>query len=133
VTLTVQNLTLDGGRFRVPFPVLPGKPEDEVAAWVAEERDLYAKPEGKYTEADARANGTQPASDKFADLSPDHEEAASGDRICPVSRLKASPRVSWVVGGDTYTFCCAPCVDVFLETAKQRPIEVKSPEQYVRK
>jgi multiple sugar transport system substrate-binding protein len=39
--------------------------------------------------------------------------------ICPISKTKAAPKFSWVVGGKTYQFCCPPCVDEFVQTAKK--------------
>ena len=39
----------------------------------------------------------------------------------------------WVVGGKEYQFCCPPCADVFVRNAKEKPDELKPPEEYVQK
>lgn len=134
LTLTIQDLAIGEERFRVEFPRWAGAGKDEVTAWVEQERALYRATAGKYGNADVQANGTRPASEKFAGLDLDHEQPPRpGDPVCPVTWLKASPRISWVVDGKTYAFCCPPCVDEFLQAAKQRPAEVKDPEHYVQK
>ena len=53
-----------------------------------------------------------------------------GDRLCPVTFTKANPACSWVVGGQTYYFCCPPCVTDFVRTAKNKPGAVKDPGEY---
>ena len=57
----------------------------------------------------------------------------AGDKICPITRTKANPNITWVVGGKTYEFCCPPCVDEFVKTAKEHPEEIKEPGSYVKK
>ena len=37
------------------------------------------------------------------------------------------------IGGRTYRFCCPPCVDEFVKTAKEQPGEVREPEDYVER
>ena len=98
-----------------------------------EERKLYLTPGGKYTEADIKANGGMTASEKFRGIKVEHDaNPKPGDRICPVSRTKANPKLTWVVGGKEYQFCCPPCVDEFVRKARERPDEVKPPESYVQ-
>lgn len=98
-----------------------------------EERKLYLTPGGKYSEADIKANGSVTASEKFKGFKPEHDaKPKSGERICPVSRSKANPKCTWVIGGAEYLFCCPPCVDEFVRKAKERPEEVKPPESYVQ-
>ena len=99
-----------------------------------EERKIYLTPAGKYTEADIKASGGTTASEKFKGVKVEHDARPKpGDRICPVSRAKANPKFAWVVGGNEYQFFCPPCVDVFVRKGKERPDELKPPEEYVQK
>ena len=99
-----------------------------------EERRLYLTPGGKYTEADIKANGGVIASEKFKGVKAEHDSNPKpGDRICPISRTKANPKIAWVIGGMEYLFCCPPCVDEFVRKAKEKPDEVKPPEEYLLK
>ena len=56
-----------------------------------------------------------------------------GARICPITMTAASPQVAWVIGGNTYTFCCPPCVDEFLARAKKSAKPLPTPETFTRK
>lgn len=136
VEVTVPSIRIGGERFRFAFASAPAAHEEDMPAKVAdeEERRLYLTPGGKYTEADIRANGSVTASEKFKGMMSSHDmKPRAGDRICPVTRTKANPKFSWVVGGKTYQFCCPPCVDEFVRTAKEQPEEIKEPEEYVKK
>jgi hypothetical protein len=107
---------------------MPAKVNDE------EERKLYLTPGGKYTEADIKANGGVTASQKFRGFVARHDlKPKPGDRICPITLTKANPACAWVVGGKRYEFCCPPCVDEFVNAAKESPEELKEPEDYVKK
>ncbi len=100
----------------------------------ADERALYLTPGGKYTEGDIRANGAVTASAKFKGLKAQHDvKPQPGDKLCPISMTKANPKFSWVIGGQTYEFCCPPCVDEFVALAKETPDAVRPPESYRRK
>jgi YHS domain-containing protein len=135
VEVTVPSIRINGERFRFAFASpathaedMPARPAEE------EERRLYLTPGGKYTEADVKANGSVTASEKFTGLTSSHDmKPKTGDRICPVTRTKANPKFSWVVDGKTYEFCCPPCVDEFVKTAKEQPEEIQGPEQYLKK
>jgi hypothetical protein len=134
--VTVPSIRIGSERFRFAFGSAPAAHEEDVPPRAAgeEERQLYLTPGGKYTEADIRANGGVTASEKFKGTMSAHDmKPRRGDKICPVTRTKANPQFSWVVGGKTYQFCCPPCVDEFVQTAKERPDEVKDPEDYVKK
>ncbi len=99
-----------------------------------EERKLYLTPGGKYAEADIKASGGTTASEKFKGVKAEHDvKPKPGDRVCPVSKAKANPKLAWVVGGKEYLFCCPPCVDVFVRKGKEKPDELKPPEDYVQK
>src|SRR5262249_22652230 len=130
------RIRIGADRFQVPFQspemghaeVMPAKVAD------AKERELYLTPGGMYTAEDVKANGNKTASEKFQGLKAEHDaKPRPGDRLCPISMTKASPKFTWVVGGNAYQFCCPPCVDEFVQTAKEKPDEIKPPEEYVQK
>jgi YHS domain-containing protein len=58
---------------------------------------------------------------------------AIGTRLCPISGTKADARFSWVIGGRRYQFCCPPCIEEFVQQAKQRPETIRPPQDYVKK
>jgi hypothetical protein len=132
--VTVPSLAFGGSRFLLDF-ALPGvAAETELVAWAEEESNLYRQVRGKYTAADIQANGEQSASQKFAVFAADHDrKSRAGERVCPVTRLAANPACSWTVDGQVYEFCCPPCVDEFVKTAKEQPGELKPPGTYVKK
>ncbi len=97
------------------------------------ERELYLTPGGIYTEADIAANGRQTASQRFVSFRSAHDmNPSAGSLICPITETKANPECTWVVNGKTYQFCCPPCVDEFVRTAKAKPELIKAPEEYVK-
>lgn len=136
VEVTIPSVRIDGERFRLGFAsaaeshsngAMPEKVNDE------EELALYLTPGGIYTEADIKANGGVTASQKFKGVMSSHDmNPKPGDRICPVTLTKANAKFTWVVAGKSYEFCCPPCVDEFLKTAKENPSELKNPEDYVK-
>mgnify|MGYP005861200791 CR=1 FL=1 len=108
-------------------PAMPTKVTD------AEERELYLTPGGTYTEADVAANGRKTASEAYPNFRTNHDaDPRPGDPVCPVTRTKADPRCSWVVGRRTYMFCCPPCIDDFVRLAKTDPGRVRPPEGYIQ-
>jgi len=136
VVVTIPNIVVSGERFRLGFESnaaahgesMPNKVADE------EERELYLTPGGIYTQADIEANGAVTASQKFRGLMSSHDmQPKAGDRICPITSTKATPKFSWVVDGKTYEFCCPPCVDEFVKLSKLDPSAVKSPSEYVKR
>jgi hypothetical protein len=135
IQVTIAALQIDRGRYRLGFawpnqshePTMPTKVTDDA------ERQLYLEPGGLYTAADIAANGNQTASEKFAGFRAKHDfNPQPGDAICPITRTKANPNCSWIIGGQEYTFCCPPCIDEFLELAKQTPDQIKPPAAYVK-
>lgn len=134
VNVTIPNIAIGGERFRLGFTTLeeshgamPEKVADEA------ERELYLTAGGKYTAADIEANGRQTASQKFAGFKAAHDlNPQAGDRICPITLTKANPKCSWIINGETYEFCCPPCVDEFVRLAKTEPGKLKSPGEYVK-
>ena len=133
--VTIPNIRINGERFRVGFTTQTAAHQEEMPAGLpaAEEQALYLTPGGKYTEADIAANGNVTASQKFKGVMSSHDmKPKSGDRICPVTLTKANPKFTWVIDGKPYQFCCPPCVDEFVKTAKLQPEEVKVPDSYIK-
>jgi YHS domain-containing protein len=134
--VTVPSIRIAGERFRFSFTSAGAAHDEGVPAKLAgeEERALYLTPGGKYTEADIKANGGVTASEKFKGAKAAHDlKPRPGDAICPITLTKANAKVTWVVGGKTYEFCCPPCVDEFVTLAKEHPEQVKEPGDYVKK
>lgn len=95
--------------------------------------ELYLTPAGKYTAADIDANGRQTAGQKYASFRARHDfDPQPGDAVCPITRTKASAACTWIVAGHKYEFCCPPCIDEFVQLAKERPEEVELPDRYVK-
>ena len=46
---------------------------------------------------------------------------------------KANAKFTWVVDGKAYEFCCVPCIDEFVQAAKDNPGALKDPSEYVKK
>lgn len=133
--VTIPNIRINGERFRIGFTTLSDVHEEEMPASLpaAEEQALYLTPGGKYTEADIQANGRMTASQKFKGIMSSHDmKPKPGDRICPVTLTKANSKFTWVIDGKPYQFCCPPCVDEFVKTAKEQPDEIKLPDSYVK-
>ncbi|VTU01700.1 Uncharacterized protein OS=Singulisphaera acidiphila (strain ATCC BAA-1392 / DSM 18658 / VKM B-2454 / MOB10) GN=Sinac_4511 PE=4 SV=1 [Gemmataceae bacterium] len=136
VEVTIPSIRIGNERFRLAFRSVSDAGEHGMPSKVADddERKLYLTPGGKYTEADIKANGGVVASVKFKGLKAEHDlKPKAGEKICPVTLTKANPKFSWVVGGQTYEFCCPPCVDEFVALAKEKPDEIKPPEEYRQK
>ena len=141
VEVTVPSLRINGERFRLGFSSESAHEEagdhggSDMPEKVAdgEEQALYLTPGGHYTAADIEANGRVTASQKFKGVRAAHDmNPKPGDKICPITMTKANAKFSWVVGGKTYEFCCPPCVDEFVSTAKSGG-EVGDPEDYVQR
>lgn len=98
------------------------------------ERELYQTPGGVYTAADIAANGPDLPSRRFAGISARHDmHPKPGDRLCPITGTLANREFPWVVAGETYTFCCPPCIEEFVRMAKEKPDAIKPPESYVKR
>jgi len=131
--VTVAGLRIGGERFTVRFR--PPAPEPAMPTGLAdsEARQLYLTPGGAYTEADIEANGRQTAAEKYVGFRARHDfNPAAGDAVCPITRTKANPECTWVIGGQTYQFCCPPCIDEFVILAKEDPDRLLPPEAYVQ-
>lgn len=135
--VTIPILRIGSERFRLGFAVeAKGHADESMPAKVThdEEVALYLTPGGLYTAEDIKANGNQTASQKFAGFRAQHDlKPGVGEKICPVTLTKANPKVSWIIGGKTYEFCCPPCVDEFLQMAKTNPVAIKTPDEYIKR
>jgi hypothetical protein len=99
----------------------------------ADERELHLNPGGIYTLADIGANGRLVPSVKYRGFQARHDrDPQPGERLCPVTRTKASSLCTWVINGQEYQFCCPPCIDEFVRLAKESPSEIKPARQYVQ-
>lgn len=135
LAITIPALHIGGERLRVAWtsspqhdPAMPdGAPSSELA-------ELYLTPAGKYTEADIAANGQVTAAQRYASFQAKHDtNPQPGDLICPVTGTKASRKCSWIIDGQTYYFCCPPCIDETVRLARESPHELRSASEYVRR
>lgn len=137
IEVTIPSMTIGGERFRLGFTTKTESHESEpMPTKVANEAEtqLYLTAGGTYTQADIEANGNITASQKFAGFQAAHDlKPKVGDKLCPVTRTKASPNCVWIIGGESYEFCCPPCVDEFVALAKSSPEQVKPPDQYIKR
>lgn len=127
--VVVPSIKINETRYRfsytTPEPLMPTKVTDE------RERELYLKPGGLYTLEDIKANGEQTASEKFANFRAAHDpNPKPGATICPITSTLANPECGWVINGQSYLFCCPPCIDEFLQRAKTEPDTIKPAESY---
>lgn len=137
LAVTIPSLTIDKERFRLAFESSPAAGhEEQMPEKLSDntERQLYLTPGGRYTKADIEANGNVTASQRFAGQKASHDlKPKLGDKICPITLTKANKQFTWVVGSKSYEFCCPPCVDEFVQLAKEKPEEIKEPGEYVKK
>jgi hypothetical protein len=137
IVITINNLRIQGDRFRIGFNYA-ATPHDEAMpdslAGSEEEKKLFLTPGGRYTAADIQANGSVTASERYRDFRPAHDlKPRPGDKICPITLTKASAKCTWTVGGQSYEFCCPPCIEEFVKLAKDQPEEIQAPETYRKK
>jgi len=136
--VTIPNININGERFRLGFQSAHSSSDsahgmpDQLAK--DEESELYLKPMGRYTASDIEANEHMLPSQKFKGLKSMHNmNPKVGDQICPITETKANPKFSWIVDGESYLFCCPPCVDEFVKMAKSSSEPLPAPESYVKK
>ncbi len=136
--VTVPNIRIDGERFRLGFvtgqdehsdsPEMPDKIADQA------ERDLYLTPGGRYTLADIQANGNVTASEKFKGIKSEHDmKPKVGDMLCPITSTKANPKFTWIIDGKPFQFCCPPCIDEYINTAKTSADPLPDPESFIKR
>lgn len=129
MTVSIESVAFGPSRFSVEFSL----PAEQGHSTADHEGRLFLGAAGKYGEADIAANGKRTAEEKFAAFVPKHDlKPRLGDKVCPITRAKASAEFSWVVGGNNYEFCCPPCIDRFVRAAKEQPNTIKQPEAYVK-
>lgn len=134
VAVTIPNLRIEGARFRLGFTSAPPPVAMPAALADDEAAKLFLTPAGKYTAADIAANGKVTAQQKFRGFRAKHDaNPVAGDTLCPISETKASPECTWIIGGQTYLFCCPPCVEEFVRMAKETPDAIKEPGDYVKR
>ena len=136
VQVTINNITIGNERFRIGFgnEVLAHGDSMPVKKTTEEERKLFLTPGGLYTAADIKANGSTIPAVKYNGIRPTHDSHPKpGQKICPISETVSNPKFTWVIGAKTYEFCCIPCIEEFLATAKEKPDAIKDPSAYVKK
>lgn len=137
VEVTIPIIRVGGERFRVGFKsasVPHGSAAMPPPVVGEKERQLFLVAGGKYTEADIKANKGLVPSQKFTGFEAEHDDNPKpGDWVCPVTNTKANPKCSWVVDGQTYLFCCPPCVTDFVKTAKNNPEKLTKKASEYRK
>lgn len=137
VQVTINNIQIGTERFRIAFSNEKAThDEGGMPSGVSgdDAKKLYLTPGGKYTAEDVKANGSMTPGEKFKGIKSEHNaKPQPGDKICPISNTKANPKFTWVVGGKNYEFCCIPCIDEFIQTAKDKPNEILDPSAYIKK
>jgi hypothetical protein len=136
--VTIPNIRIDGERFRLGFVTGQESHGDsqEMPAKIANdaERELYLTPGGRYTAADIVANGNVTASQKFKGIKSAHDmKPKAGDKLCPISGTKANAEFTWIIDGKPYEFCCPPCVDEYLASAKLSTEPLPDPTTFLKK
>ena len=97
------------------------------------EKAVVLAPRGKYTVSDVEATEQKAPSEKFQGVKVAHDwRSKKGDVLCPMTRAKADPRISWQVNGKIYRFCCAPCIVDFIGWAQENPVVMVAPEDLVQ-
>ena len=136
MVVMVPSIQIEGQRYRFSFTTPAAEHGTKMPTKLAstKERDLYLTAGGKYTAADIKANKSQTASQKFASFQSKHNmHPEVGDKICPITKTKANPECTWIVGGQEYQFCCPPCVDEFVKLAKSDSDEILPAGEYVKR
>ena len=127
----------DGVKINVSGKV-DGKPYSGDVEYKAPQKktsQLYLTPGGIYTQADIDKNGNTTPDEKFKGKRFKHSDAAlkPGDKICPITDKRANAECSWIVDGQSYEFCCRPCLDDFIERAHYDAGKIKKADKYVFK
>ncbi len=138
IDVTIPNIRIDGERFRLGFVSIReshGESSDMPAKVANEaERELYLTPGGRYTAADIAANGNMTASQRFKGIKSEHDmKPKVGDMLCPISGTKANSKFTWIIDGKPYEFCCPPCVDEYLTSAKASTEPLPDPDSFIKK
>jgi len=136
VEVTIPTVWINGERFRVGFKSAGeshGQTSMPPPVVGEKEKQIFLAPGGKYTQADIEANKGLVPSQKFKNFIAEHDDNPQpGDWVCPVTHTKANTECAWVVDGQTYYFCCPPCVTDFVKLAKTNPEKVKKSADYLK-
>lgn len=137
VILTIP-LTIEGERFRFRIASTtesnPGQAAMPAGVSADKEQNLFLKPGGKYTQADIDANGRTTPAVKFKGMKAAHDmRPKTGDRLCPITMTKANPAFTWIIDGQSYQFCCPPCIDELVLQAKEQPAALKPANSFIKK
>lgn len=121
LAVRVLDLSVAAKKYAFDFTV-PGGPDTGRAALadrLDREETIFRTPSGKYTQDDIQVNGERSAYQKYPQYRTEHDpNPRPGDRICPVTKMKANRDCTWVVGGVSHAFCCPPCIEEFVKRAK---------------
>jgi hypothetical protein len=98
-----------------------------------ESEQLFFAPGGAYTEADVTANGDLTPYERFRGIEIVHRDAVAGETICPVSGSRGNPAITWRIGGESYSFCCPPCIEDLVRIAKDSPQDLKPAAHFVKR
>ena len=94
---------------------------------------LSTTPGGIYTAEDIKANKNVTPNEKYKGRNfHDGAKAKVGDFICPHTKEKANPECVWTIQGQSYQFCCTPCIGQFLKLAHNDWTKVKDAKEYVK-
>lgn len=134
LSIMVPGLRIDGERFAARFELLhapdlamPEAVDDEQA------RELYLTAGGLYSNEDIEANGRTTAAAKYQGFQAQHDaNPPPGAAVCPITQTKANLNCNWIIGGETYFFCCPPCIDEFVALAKTSPEMILAPGDYIQ-
>jgi len=130
LTVSIATVAFGPARFPVEFSV----PPEQGLTTADHDQKLFLTAAGKYSEGDIATNGRRTAEECYQAFVPKHDlQPRPGDKVCPITRTKASAECSWVVDGRTYNFCCPPCIAQFVRAAREQPSTIKEPEAYVKR
>jgi hypothetical protein len=134
VQVTVNNININGERFRIAFSNTAAAESHNPEMPAKKGTALVLTPGGAYSAADIAANGDTVPTVKYKGIRAQHDDNPKpGEKICPISKTKANPKFTWVIGGKSYEFCCIPCIEEYVALAKDKPGEIQPPEFYIKK
>ena len=114
-----------GDSYRVVLILTGTTNEDEI---------LFLTPGGIYTEADIEKNGRTTPFKKYKDVHIQHDmRPKKGELLCPITMTKVNLNLYWFINGKKYYVCCPPCFTELIKLAKEKPDELLSPEEYIKK
>lgn len=128
-------LPIDGKNYRIRFARTGsdhGSGHGAPIVRTADDEELWFTPKGKYTAADIKANGALTAYEKYVGIEVDHADPNPGEIVCPISKSRSNPKITWQVDGKLYAFCCPPCIEDMVQRAKDDPDSILPPEAYTK-